>query len=122
MRYEPTDQAILRVAGARRPDRRIQDASPSLLGIGSGLTRRIALEVYSASKLRRLIAPETTSSTGHPTAETKSVTRHQRPNTAPNMIKVGITAELLSVPQTYVCLPAIPGGIVGAVIGPGVHG
>jgi hypothetical protein len=49
MRYEPTDQAILSVVGVWRPDRRVQDVSPSLVGIGSGLTRRIALEVYSAS-------------------------------------------------------------------------
>src|SRR5712691_8939901 len=39
-----------------------------------------------------LIAPVTTSSTGQPKAETRSVTRHQRPNMAPTMIRVGITA------------------------------
>src|SRR6266705_515950 len=39
-----------------------------------------------------LIAPVTTSNTGQPMAETRSVTRHQRPNMAPTMIRVGITA------------------------------
>jgi hypothetical protein len=47
-----------------------------------------------------LIAPVVTSSIGQPTTETASVTRHQRPNTAPIRIRVGITAGSFPVSTT----------------------